>query len=254
MHGRRPGYLRIGTVKACFVKTAVDLLYPRRCMICHRPAPAGEYICPECETRLPIIESRRCRKCGKPVEDFEVLCSDCEKTHHLYDQGIGIFIYDSVMREAVSCLKYKGRKEYGETMGIYAARSARSELAVWKPEVIVPIPIHPERKRERGYNQAEVIARAVSEESGIRLVPDGLRRRDSTAAMKNLSAKERYANLARVLEAGPGLSDVHSALIVDDIYTTGATVDAGAGALRAAGISRIYFLSVCIGGGFMVSY
>ena len=158
------------------------------------------------------------------------------------------------MREAVSYLKYKGRREYGEAMGIYAAESARSELMTWNPEMIVPIPIHPARLRERGYNQAEVIARAVSEESGIRMVPDALQRKDTTSAMKNLSVRERYSNLSKVLVAGPGLSGIRSALIVDDIYTTGATVDAGARVLRDAGISRIYFLSVCIGGGFMVSY
>ena len=124
----------------------------------------------------------------------------------------------------------------------------------WNPEIIVPIPIHPARLRERGYNQAEVIARAVSEESGIRMAPDALQRKDTTSAMKNLSVRERYSNLSKVLVAGPGLSGIRSALIVDDIYTTGATVDAGARVLRDAGISRIYFLSVCIGGGFMVSY
>lgn len=245
---------RNGTVRAVLTRNAIDLLYPRRCMICHGPAPWGEYICPECEPKLPVIESRRCRKCGKPVEDFEALCPDCEKNPHQYDRGIGIYRYDSVMREAVSYLKYKGRREYGEAMGIYAAESARSELMTWNPEIIVPIPIHPARLRERGYNQAEVIARAVSEESGIRMVPDALQRKDTTSAMKNLSVRERYSNLSKVLVAGPGLSGIRSALIVDDIYTTGATVDAGARVLRDAGISRIYFLSVCIGGGFMVSY
>ena len=246
--------MRHGNVKTHLLRGALDLLYPRRCMICHQPAPAGEYICPGCEKKLPVIESRRCRKCGKPVEDFEVICPDCEKTRHFYDKGIGIYRYDAVMREAVSCLKYKGRREYGEAMGVYAARSARGELAAWKVDAVIPIPIHPERLAERGYNQAEVIARAVSEESGIRLVTDGLLRNGSTAAMKNLTVKERFDNLSRVFEAGPGLSGVHNALIVDDIYTTGATIDAGARVLRDAGISRIYFLSVCIGGGFMVSY
>lgn len=248
------GQLSIGTALTGLAGRAADLLYPRRCMVCSRPAPTGCYICPECEKKLPIIESRRCRKCGKPVEEFETLCPDCEKTHHQYDIGIGIYRYDRMMRDAISCLKYKGRREYGEAMGVYAARSARGELMTWQPEIIVPVPLHPQRLRERGYNQAEVIARAVSAESGIRLVTDGLLRNGSTSAMKNLSAKERYSNLTKVLEAGPGLSGIRSALIVDDIYTTGATVDAGARVLRAAGISRIYFLSVCIGGGFMVSY
>ena len=150
----------------------------------------------DCHRQLPVIESRRCRKCGKPVEDFEALCPDCEKNPHQYDRGIGIYRYDSVMREAVSYLKYKGRREYGEAMGVYAAESARSELMTWNPEIIVPIPIHPARLRERGYNQAEVIARAVSEVSGIRLAPDALQRKDTTSAMKNLSVRERYSNLS----------------------------------------------------------
>ncbi|MDO4803764.1 MAG: ComF family protein [Lachnospiraceae bacterium] len=246
--------MKIKRVARGVAQYAIDLLYPRRCMVCHQPAPVGEYICPECEKRLPIIESARCRKCGKPVEAYEAVCRDCAGTRHLYDRGIGIYRYESVMREAVSFLKYKGRREYGEAMGVYAARAARSELATWRPEVIVPIPIHQDRLRERGYNQAEVIARAVSKESGIRLAAGGLVRKGSTSALKALSSRERYESLARVFAVGSGLMGVKSALIVDDIYTTGATVDAGAKILRSAGVGRIYFLSVCIGGGFMVSY
>lgn len=246
--------LKFGTFANDMVRSAVSLLYPRRCMVCHQPAPYGAYICPECEKKLPVIESRRCRKCGKPVEDFEAVCRDCTMTHHIYDRGIGIYRYDCVMRDAVSYLKYKGRVEYGETMGIYAARAARSELAAWAPDVLVPVPIHKERLLARGYNQAGVIAGAISKVSGIPVAADGLVRKGNTIALKNLSARERFEALTSVFDVGTGLSGVRSVLIVDDIYTTGATVDAGARVLRQAGISRIYFLSVCIGGGFMVSY
>lgn len=241
-------------IKNKFIRHTVDLLYPRRCMVCHKPAPFGEYICPECEASLPVIESGRCRKCGKPVEDFEKICPDCQKTEHIYERGIGIYRYEGVMKEAISYMKYRGRREYGETMGVYAARSARTELLTWHPDVIIPVPIHPKKLEERGFNQAEVIAEGVSYESGIPLAAKGLIRKDSTAAMKNLTVRERSANLARAFKVGEDLSGYRSALIVDDIYTTGATIDGAATVLSGAGLSQIYFLSVCIGSGFMVSY
>ena len=86
---------------------ALDLLYPRRCPICHEPAPAGKKICPACRKKLPYIETKRCRKCGKPVEDREIMCEDCKKTEHVYTAGIGVFRYDETMRGTISYYKFK---------------------------------------------------------------------------------------------------------------------------------------------------
>ena len=239
--------------KKGFTDLALDLLYPRRCPVCGQTAPFGRKICPQCRRRLPVIETRRCRKCGKPVEDFDALCPDCEKTEHLYDRGLGIYRYDETMRRAMAELKYKGRLEYGEAFGELLYENARSELMLWKPDCLIPIPLHPARERERGYNQAEVISRALAAKSGIPVRTDILFRTLDTDRMKELTAKERMYNMMRAFTAEKQ-DTVRRAVLIDDIYTTGTTMDAASAALRQAGIDEIYFLAVCIGAGFMVSY
>ncbi len=231
------------------VKIIADLLYPPRCPVCHGIAPAGRPICPGCVGRLPFVTGPRCRKCGKPAAAAGTLCRDCAEIPHAYDLGAGVFLYDAVMRKTVSWFKYKGRQEYGRILGRIMAEAARPFLIRWSPDVIVPVPVHRERRRRRGYNQAEILAESLSAATGIPAVPELLVRTVRTEAMKNLSREERRRNTARAF-AAPGRREMPGrVLIVDDIYTTGATVDGCAGALKAGGAGRVFFLAMCIGGG-----
>ena len=232
----------------------LDLIYPPRCPVCGQPAPFGLKICPACRKRLPVIETKRCRKCGKPVEDFDVVCPDCTKGKHLYDRGLGIYIYDETMKRAISELKYKGRREYGEVFGQLIYENARSELMYWKPDCLIPIPLHPARAAERGYNQAGIISEALSRRCGVPTRADLLIRTMETGRMKELSAKDRTNNMIRAFAAAGDCRGIKRVVLIDDIYTTGSTIDAASAVLRRAGIDEIYFLAVCIGGGFMVSY
>ncbi len=232
----------------------LNLLFPRRCPVCHEVAEPPFHICPDCRAHLPYIETRRCVKCGKPVLPTDRLCEDCRSREHAFDRGLGLLLYDETMRRTMSYLKYHGRKEYGEALGELLAEQTADLAALWCPEVIVPIPLHPRKMNARTYNQAAEIARPLSRAFGVPMRENMLRRRTETAAMKNLNASDRFRNLAGAFEAGGGFRQVKSALLVDDIYTTGATMDAAALALREGGIREIYFLTVCIGGGFMVQY
>ncbi len=231
----------------------LDLLFPRRCPICHEPTPPGELICPECRERLPVIRTARCRVCGKPVHDGEGICQDCLTSPHLFTQGIGAFMYDETMRETMSFFKYKGRREYGEALGTEAFRVARSRLLDWGVQAVLPVPLHKKRLKERGYNQSELLARRIAELAGLPLLTGILLRTGETPPLKNLTPIERRNALVRVMELR-GQAPRVPVLLVDDIYTTGATLDAAAGLLRSQGTPEVYFLTVCIGGGFMVQY
>lgn len=235
-------------------REVLQILYPARCPICHEIAPYHEAICPECRKRLPYIKTKRCRICGKPVEDSEVYCDDCQKIRHHYQEGMGVFLYDDVMRETMSYLKYKHRKEYGRVLGELVYEEAREKIRFWNPQAIVPVPMHKSKMEKRGYNQAEEIARPIAELSGVPLRTDLLFRREKTAAMKDLSAMERRENMKNAFATADDIAIPKRILLVDDIYTTGATMDACARALCAAGASQITFLTVCIGMGFMVRY
>lgn len=232
----------------------LDLIFPRRCPVCHEAALPPYHICPACRARLPFIETKRCEKCGKPVPGTDRLCDDCRTRPHAFDRGLGLLVYDETMREAMSYLKYKGRKEYGEALGELLAEYTGDLAALWQPDVIVPIPLHPKKMNTRTYNQAAEIARPLSRAFGIPLAETMLRRKNETAAMKNLDVSDRLRNLEGAFGPGEGFVPARCALLVDDIYTTGATMDAAAMALREGGIREICFLTVCIGGGFMVQY
>ncbi len=241
---------RIRSVK----EVILNLLYPRHCFVCGEVAPFGQMLCPDCMERLPYITAGRCRKCGKPVADTDLFCDDCREHVHSYEQGFGLFLYDDVMRDAMAGLKYKHRQEYAQPMGELLYDGARDYIDRWKSDVIVPIPLHPSRFRKRGYNQAELIARPIAEKSQIPLRTDLLLRTKETDVMKKLDPEERKRNLNHAFYCPHRLRTGVKVLLIDDIYTTGATIDAASAALKASGAASVCFLSVCIGKGFMIRY
>lgn len=232
----------------------LDLIYPPHCPICHDLAPWGMDMCPECRKKLPYVTTKRCRKCGKPVESFETFCDDCRKVPHAYDEGMGLFLYDETMKETLVYLKYKGRKEYGRVLGRLLAEAVPDKIRLWKPDVIVPVPVHRDRLRTRGFNQAEVIARPIADRYGIPLENGLVVRTAKTVANKRLTRAERLVNMQKAFSVANGAHVPANVLIVDDIYTTGATIDAMSTCLRERGAKHVYFLTVCIGMGFMVRY
>lgn len=238
------------------LKTMIlDLLYPPRCPICDGIAPWNEPICPKCREKLPYVPGRRCARCGKPVEPYEMLCDDCRKVPHVYDEGRGVFLYNDVMKQTMIRLKYKQRREYGRVLGGLVYEAEKNAIRRWRPEALIPVPIYKKKLETRGYNQAEEIARPIAERAGVPLLSNLLVRVRQTEAMKSLSATERRNNLTGAFTIGkqPG-RPLKSVIVVDDIYTTGATIDACAEVLRRAGTAHVYFLAVCIGQGFMVRY
>ena len=186
-------------------------------------------------------------KCGKQLreEDGE-LCGDCGRRRHGFVQGIALYDYGSIA-DSVFRFKYCGRQEYATFYGrqLYAAR--RRWLELIKPEALVPVPIHPSRKRMRGYNQAELIARALSEQSGIPVNTRLIIRSRKTLPQKGLNDGERQNNLKRAFKIRQNDVKLKTIVIIDDIYTTGSTMEACAQALKVMGAEKIYGVTLCIG-------
>jgi len=163
-------------------------------------------------------------------------------------QGIALYDYGSIA-DSVFRFKYCGRQEYATFYGrqLYAAR--RRWLELIKPEALVPVPIHPSRKRMRGYNQAELIARALSEQSGIPVNTRLIIRSRKTLPQKGLNDGERQNNLKRAFKIRQNDVKLSTIVIIDDIYTTGSTIDAMSEVLHQAGISDVYFMTLTVGRG-----
>ncbi len=238
--------------------TVLNILYPRRCPVCDQALPflknKGEKkaaeICPECEKKLPLIRGSVCMKCGKPVDRIGAeYCPDCSSFRHAFDCGRAAFTYTGVMRESVFRIKYKGRREYLEYYGGILAGLFEERVRRWNPEVLIPVPMYWKKKNRRGFNQAEVLAGELSRRWGIPLETGVLSCCRDTAAQKSLGRKERHENLAGAFRLTKESLPWERVLLIDDVYTTGSTLDEAARLLRVGGAKKIYFLTLCIGKG-----
>ena len=232
---------------------ARELIYPRRCPVCDRPVhPAGALICPACERTLQRVAPPVCLRCGRPIRDRDTghLCPDCLRIPHVYDRGCAVFVYHSVSG-GLFRFKYEGRREYGAFYGKCMADRLRTFCADPRAffDMLVPVPVSPGRLRQRGYNQALILAREVSIRTGIPVREDILYRISDTRPMKNMGPEERQNNLKKAFQCHGNDVELSSIMLIDDIYTTGATVDACARALYRQGARRVCFLTLAIGDG-----
>lgn len=229
----------------------LEFLYPPRCPICDEVLEPGRDICPGCRERAVRAAEPVCKCCGKPLEnERREYCGDCTGKKHKYRQGKAVFIYQEGIRQSLYRFKYGNRREYA---GFYAKEAAilyRNWVERNGIEVIVPIPMYSAKKRRRGYNQAEIFARALGRELGIPVEAGMVRRVRDTVPQKALNDRERRYNLKNAFQLAPDIVKYSQILLVDDIYTTGSTMDAVASVLLSAEIENIYFICISIGVGF----
>ncbi|MBK6897975.1 MAG: ComF family protein [bacterium] len=214
----------------------LEALWPASCALCGtavgdlpragRPRPGLRWwdvaaLCPDCEARLPAA----------PL----VLRHDGASPPLLVGAGS---VNHPALAELVGAWKYRGRRGLAAPLGrLAAAGAAAAVAAAGGADVLVPVPLHPRRRRERGFNQAEVLARAIGEELGLPVRPDLLRRRRATLQQARFGGDDprRRRNVAGAFAARPPSGERARAALVDDLVTSGATLDAAAAALRAAG-------------------
>ena len=228
----------------------IELLFPRRCPICDKPVDKmGGYICKRCFEKIRYVESPYCLKCGKSLkEDTLEYCEDCKNAAHIFDRGRALYEYETI-KEAVYRFKYENRQEYAEFFGKQMAKRLAGEIKSWNADAIVPVPLHKDREKQRGYNQAALLARALSKELNIPVNEKLICRKKATVPQKELKGKERQNNLKNAFKIGQNDVKLKTIIVVDDIYTTGATMDEMALCLKSAGVRKVYCLSLAIGRG-----
>ncbi len=214
-------------------------------------APKGADVCAACREKLPYIKEPCCKKCGKEIRrEEEEYCYDCRKQAHIYTEGRALFSYNEIMQDSVGAFKYKNRQEYAEMFGKEMSLAFSDQIRRWRAEVLIPVPVHKSRYRERGYNQAALLARSIAKHTGLPEEERLLMRTKKTTAQKSLSTKERVKNLQDAFQLRKNVVQYKRIILVDDIYTTGSTADACAGALKKGGAEEVYLLCLCIGSGF----
>uniref|UniRef100_N2AIJ7 ComF family protein n=1 Tax=Eubacterium plexicaudatum ASF492 TaxID=1235802 RepID=N2AIJ7_9FIRM len=232
----------------------IVLLYPNRCPVCDRML-RDTLICPDCFGRLRYVSEPMCYSCGKPVADAQQeYCMDCVRKKHEFRQGHAVFLYEGPMREILYRYKYANRRDYTEFLAMQAARCYGAWAKRLKIDLVVPIPLSAKRLRTRGYNQADLLGKRFAELCGLTYCNKILVRVRNTVPQKELSVQERKNNLKNAFKMNKNVVNLKRILLIDDIYTTGSTIDAAALVLKQAGIEDIFYLCIGIGQGQQCSY
>ncbi len=228
----------------------LQLLFPRRCPVCDDiVVPAGGKICPACLGKLKPVSAPWCMKCGKKLSKQGEYCSDCRRKGHDFARGRGLYEYGSA---AISIyrFKYGNRQEYGDFFGEQMAEYLGDFVRSIRPDALIPVPLHKKRLAARGYNQARLLAEAMGKRLGIPVRSDVLVRVKNTRPLKSENPEERQNNLKKAFNIGRNDVKLKRVVLVDDIYTTGSTVDEAARTLKAAGAEEVYFVALACGEAF----
>ena len=150
------------------------------------------------------------------------------------------------MRQSLLHYKYYGSREYGEYYAASICRYMERDIRAWNPDVIIHVPMYPRKQRERGFNQAADIADRVGRNLKIPVPDQIIRKTKNTRSQKKLSAAERKQNLREAFQITERMDGL-SILVMDDVYTTGSTIEAMAHVLKGAGADRVFFVTLCMG-------
>jgi len=213
----------------------LDLLFPPRCVGCRRP---DTWLCPECQKGIERIAGPVCRRCGRPVAQSDRLCSSCGGTADPIDGIRSVAYFEGVLREAIHRFKYRGGQALAQPLGqLMVEHWSECEIPA---EMLIPVPLHPTRLGERGYNHAALLARELSAKVGLPVEARCLARVRATPLQVNLDAAARRENVRGAFRCLDDRVAGRSVVLIDDVCTTGATLTACGAALREAGVASVW--------------
>lgn len=222
------------------VQSALDLLFPPACAVCKK---SGFVLCPSCLNSIPRIQSSFCTHCGG-VQMENGICMSC-LYHPLHISGLrAAGMYQGALRSCIHALKYQGNTRLAEPLGLMLAQTYIAHAL--QADVLLPMPLHADRERERGYNQAQLLAEVCAKYVHIPVNTEIVLRHRATAAQVHLKAAERQQNVAGAFVCAQSFATGalvgRNIVIIDDVCTTGATLEACAAPLYAAGARAVWAL------------
>ncbi len=229
--------MSIRTVATRLGSAALDLIFPPRCAACGRD---GEFLCATCADELTPAAGRRCSRCWRPLTTN--VCQPCAQSPPAFAGLRAAFVYQGPARELVRALKFHGITAVVPQMAALLAETVREHEI--EAELIVPVPLAGVRRRTRGYNQTELLARALGQELALPMEAAALVRQRNTSPQTELAdAESRRRNVADAFAGAEQIVEDMRVLLVDDVTTTGATLEACARALKHAGAQEVWALA-----------
>jgi competence protein ComFC len=233
------------------LNTLVELFYPSNCVGCGHPQEPGTLLCTGCKATAPRIQPPFCRRCSRPYEGAivgEFLCPNCEDRALAFDCVVSIYQAKGVLRDLIHRYKYSGHFHLRRVLLEFLLEAMQDpRIQAIRADCLVPVPLHPTRLRERGFNQAEALAEALSKRTRVPVL-QCIERRLYTNTQTRFDRMERMRNLRNVFAMRKN-SDVHGKhlVLLDDVLTTGSTLHECALVLRAAGAESVRAVTVARG-------
>ncbi len=215
----------------------LEIVYPWRCPLCRGEGDPPTGLCPECRAGLGTAASWRCPVCGRPLVSLGGCCP--QPSDHPLDGLFSVADYGDAVRTLIHLHKYSRAGRAGRALGIIFSEEVESSLDV-PCDMIVPVPLSRARQRQRGFNQAALMGRRLGRKMSLPVGYDVLKRVRHAQAQAELSGREREENVSRAFTRGRGAGPPGRCLLVDDVYTTGATMRDCARVLKEGGAQQVF--------------
>lgn len=238
-----------------WLHAALDFVFPAECMYCHKFLGDDRVaiFCQSCWSKITFMTESVCPRCGQPYPSETALrqtphfiCGVCRTTKIFFDRAVATAYYETVLKEAIHQFKFNYKTGLGKHLAQLMIANLSEELAISQYHVILPVPLHKIRQRHRGYNQSAILAKYIARYCKIPLMVDNLvriRYTDSQALLEGRKARQtNVKNAFRVIHP-TSLRDKH-VILIDDVVTTGATVNECSKTLKEAGVKFILVLTL----------
>ncbi|MEH6404468.1 MAG: ComF family protein [Sneathiella sp.] len=230
-------------------QTLLNIIFPAQCAGCNDPVDTAGSLCAECWPKMTFISPPFCAQCGYPFDyeiSSEMLCGNCLASPPAFSRSRSVLKYDDNSRDMVLAFKHADRTDKTPVFAKWMARTA-SDILKDKP-IIAPVPLHPKRLIKRRYNQSALLAKSIGSLSQSRVIPDLLLRTRDTNNQGGKSIKGRHRNVQGAFSIHPRWEKEivgKHILLIDDVYTTGATVSACSDSLLRFGARQVDVLTLC---------
>ena len=237
-----------------FLKTLAKFIFPDKCLICNSKINIAPnfLLCHYCLKSIRIIKDPTCPCCGFPFPSDNILlynqnyrCGLCRKDEPILNKTISIFYYEIKLREAIHKFKYHKNLSLGKVLAELMISNIPGKMSFSKFDCIIPVPLHKKKLKERGFNQSLILSKKIGQYFNLPVVYDNLKRIRYTEAQTNLSHAKRKKNVKNAFSLrNPNNLKNKDILLIDDIYTTGSTINECAKTLKKAGVNKIFALTL----------
>lgn len=238
-----------------WLQTALDFVFPAECQYCHGFLGNERIVifCRTCWETISLIREPRCPRCGQPHTSKKIHesplplpCRVCRATTPFFDRALAAAYYEDMLKEAIHQFKFRQKTALGNPLAQILATTLSKEFHLFNNHTVLPVPLHRTRQRQRGYNQSAILAKEVARHFHLPLVLNNLRRIRPTESQARLNGrKARQENVKDAFQVtSPAELCEKQVILVDDVMTTGATVNECAKTLKKAGVKSVLVLTV----------